>query len=130
MTPGLNTVIRPVNGPGRLDVNLTQWPVTGPIPEARHLQAVATARHKYPRYQLISMVATRFRGWPAARWTFWWQPTFAANPIEVTELLFTAQTWQGPQQYIMWISAPQPRIGWALNIFHVAMRTFKVLPLS
>jgi eukaryotic-like serine/threonine-protein kinase len=130
MSPGLNTVIYPVAGAARLDVNLGQWPVSAPVKEARHLQAVDIAHHRYRQYELISIVATKFRGWPAARWTFWWQPASAVNPTEVTELLFTAQTYAGPQQYIMWISAPLPRVAWALKIFHVATRTFKVLPFS
>ncbi len=128
MSPGLNTLIYPVAGAVRLDINLGQWPVSAPVKEAKHLQAVDIAHHRYRQYQLISIVATRFRGAPAARWTFWWQPASAVNPTEVTELLFTAETYAGPQQYIMWMSAPLPRVSWALEIFHVATRTFKVLP--
>jgi tRNA A-37 threonylcarbamoyl transferase component Bud32 len=130
MTPGLNTVIKPTNGAARLEINMASWPVAGPVKEARRLQAVAKDKHKYPQYQLVSIVGTRFHGWPAARWTFWWQPAAAPNPTEVTELLFTVQTYDGPQQYVMRISAPSPRVAWALTKFHVAMRTFKALPFS
>lgn len=130
MTPGLNTVIKPANGAVRLDINMATWPVTGPVKVARKRQASAKASHKYPGYHLVSIAGTRFHGWPAARWKFWWQPRNALNPVDVTELLFTAQTAQGPQQYVMSISSPSPREGWALTKFHVAMRTFKALPFS
>jgi hypothetical protein len=128
MTPGLNTVIKPTNGAVRLDINMGTWALPGPVKEARRRQAVAKANHKYPQYQLVSIVGTRFRGWPAARWTFTYWPATALNPIDVTELFFTAQTIDGPQQYVMWMSAPSPRATWGLKRFHVAMRTFKPLP--
>lgn len=130
MTSGLNTLIKPANGPVRLNINMATWAVPGPVKEARRQQAMAKANGHYPQYQLVSIVATRFHGWPAARWTFWWQPLNAVNPTEVVELLFTAQTYQGPQQYTMRISAPSPRVASALKRFHVAMRTFKALPFS
>lgn len=130
MTPGLNTVIKPVNGAARLGINMGTWPDAAPVKEAKRRQAVAIAKHKYRLYHLVSIVGTRFHGWPAARWTFTWQPANALHPTDVTELLFTAQTYEGPQQYVMSISAPSPRAAWALSKFHVAMRTFKALPFS
>jgi hypothetical protein len=126
MTPGLNTVIKPVKAPMRLVINMATWVVAGPVREAKKQQAIAKAHD--PGYQLISIVATKFHGWPAARWTYWWQPVTAVNPTEVVELLFTAQTYEGPQQYTMRISAPLPRVASALKRLHVAMRTFKALP--
>jgi|HubBroStandDraft_1064217.scaffolds.fasta_scaffold09260_3 hypothetical protein len=128
MNPGLKTVIRPTAGAARLDLNLAAWALTRPVKEARRLSATAIANGTYPGYELLSIVGTTFRGWPAARWTFWWQPVTAVYPSEETALLFTAQTWEGPQQYIMSISAPQSRVTWAEGILHVAMRTFTPLP--
>jgi hypothetical protein len=128
MTPGLNTVIKPANGPVRLTINMATWAYPGPVREAKRLQAVAEANGNYPGYLLVSIVATRFHGWPAARWTFSWQPLNAINPTNVTKLLFTAQTVDGPQQYVMSISAPSPHASGALDKFHVATRTFKALP--
>lgn len=130
MTAGLNTVIKPAAGAVRLDVNMGSWPIAGPVKEARRRQAAAIANDKYPNYQLGSIVGTRFHGWPAARWTFSWQPVTALHPTDVTELLFTAETSDGPQQYVMSISAPSARATWALSKFRVAMRTFKALPFS
>jgi len=130
MTPALDTVIKPVTSAVRLTINMATWPVAGPVKEARREQAVATAHGRYPSYQLIAIVATRFHGWPAARWTFWWQAATAVNPTEVTALFFTAQTSQGPQQYVMSVSAPLPRESWAQAKFHEAMATFKPLPFQ
>jgi tRNA A-37 threonylcarbamoyl transferase component Bud32 len=130
MAPGLSTIIEPSIGAARLGINMASWPVAAPVKQARRLQAIAKAKHKYRLYQLGSIVGTRFHGWRAARWTFSWQPATALNPTDVTELLFTAQTYEGPQQYVMWISAPSPRAAWALSKFHEAMRTFKALPFS
>lgn len=130
MTPGLNTVIKPANGPVRLDINMGTWPIAGPVKEAKRRQAAAIAKHKYRLYHLVSIVGARFHGWPAARWTFSWQPANALSPTDVTELLFTAQTFDGPQQYVMWVSAPSPKEAGALSRFHVAMRTFKALPYT
>src|SRR5215472_15795330 len=128
MTPGLNTVIKPAMSAVRLDINMGTWALPGPVKEARRRQAVAKANHRYPQYQLVSIVGTQFHGWPAARWTFTYWPATALNPIDVTELFFTAQTLDGPQQYVMWMSAPSPRATSALKRLHVAMRTFKALP--
>ena len=128
MTPGLNTVIKPAKSAVRLDINMGTWALPGPVKEARRRQAVAKANHRYPQYQLVSIVGTQFHGWPAARWTFTYWPATALNPIDVTELFFTAQTLDGPQQYVMWMSAPSPRATSALKRLHVAMRTFKALP--
>jgi len=128
MTPGLNTVIKPAKGGVRLNINMATWAYPGPVRQAKRLQAAAKASGNYPQYLLGSIVATRLHGWPAARWTFSWQPLNAINPTDVTKWLFTAQTVDGPQQYVMSISAPSPRETWALNKFHVAMRTFKALP--
>ena len=109
-------------------INLGTWALTVPVQQARHLQGVAIKNHQYPGYHVLSIVATKFRGWPAARWTFWWQSASAVNPTEVSELLFTAETIDGPQQFIMSISAPLPHITSALKIFHVATNTLKILP--
>jgi serine/threonine protein kinase len=129
MTPGLNTVIKPTTGAVKLDINMASWQLT-PVKEAKRAQAVAKTAHKYRQYQLVSIVSTRFHGWAAARWTFWWQPAHALYPTDVTVLFFTAQTYEGPQQYVMSISSPSSRSGWALTKFHVAMSTFKALPFS
>jgi hypothetical protein len=102
--------------------------VPGPVKEARRLQAAAIAHNKYPNYQQASIVGTTFRTWPAARWTFLWQSATAANPTKVIALLFTVQTWEGPQQFVLTISAPQPRVAWEESIFSVVKRTFKPLP--
>lgn len=130
MTPGLNTIIKPVGGAMRLDISMATWEFPGPVREAKRLQAVGRASGKYPGYQLVSIVGTRFRGWPAARWTFTWQSATAVNPTDVTKLLFTAQTVDGPQQYVISMSAPSPRAASALTRFHVATRTFRALPYS
>jgi hypothetical protein len=129
VTPGPNTVIKPTSGPGKLGVNMSTWVVKAPVRQARRLQAKARATGKYRRYHLVSPISgTKFDGWPAARWTFWWQPTAGGNIIDVTMLLFTVQTWQGPQQYILSISAPNPQESSALTIFQTAKNTFKPLP--
>jgi len=128
VTPGLNTIIKPTSGPGKLDVNMSSWPVKGPVRWARRLQAKAKAAGKYRQYHLIAIAGTKFHGWPAARWTFWWQPKATSDVIDVTMLLFTAQTWEGPQQYNLSISAPDPRSSQAQAIFQVAKQTFKPLP--
>jgi serine/threonine protein kinase len=130
MTPGLNTAIKPTTGAVKLDINMASWPIAAPVKAAKRMQAVAKTQHRYRQYQLVSIVGTRFHGWPAARWTFWWQPAHALYPTDVTELFFTAQTYEGPQQYVMSISAPSSRSGWALSKFRVAMSTFKALPFS
>jgi hypothetical protein len=128
ITPGLSTVLQPTSGAARLGINMSTWTYIGPVRQAKQLQASAQAHHKYRLYHLTSIVGTRFHGWPAARWTFSWQPANALYPTDVTELLFTAQTYDGPQQYVMWISAPSQRESWALAKFQVAMGTFKALP--
>ncbi|HWF79202.1 MAG TPA: protein kinase [Streptosporangiaceae bacterium] len=128
MTPGLNTVIKAPKNGVQLDINMATWAVAGPVKEAKRLQAAAKANNKYPNYQLGSITATRFRGRAAARWTFSWQSVTALHPTDVTKLLFTVQTYEGPQQYIMSISAPSPHAASALSKFQVATRTFKALP--
>lgn len=130
MTAGLNTVIKPASGAARLSINMGTWPIAAPVKEAKRRQAAAISKHKYRLYHLVSIVGIKFHGWPAARWTFSWEPLNALHPTDVTELLFTAETYEGPQQYVMSISAPSPRAAWALSKFHVAMRTFKALPFS
>jgi hypothetical protein len=127
LNPGEKSVIKPVTGPTKLSVNMVPWSV-GPVREARRLQAVAKAAGQYPGYALLSIASTRFDGWAAARWTFRWQPAGAASPTDVTELLFRAQTSNGPQEYILSVSAPAPRITWAAKVLRVAMRSFGPLP--
>jgi hypothetical protein len=127
MTPGLLTRFQPPTGVARLRVTMAAWAVHGPVREARHLQAVAIATHLYPRYHLLSILATTFRGRPAATWSFWWRPAPGAPAIDVVDLMYTALTPAGPQPYILSISAPAPRARWASHIFGVAMRTFRPL---
>jgi hypothetical protein len=128
LTPGTDSVIKPATGPGKLTVAMVNWAVPGPVREAKRLQAAA--RDKYPSYQVLSITGMLYRTWPAARWRFEWQSASAANPSVVTEILFTVQTWEGPQQYILAVSAPEPRVSWAEGILAVAKRTFKALPQS
>ncbi len=128
VTPALNTIIKPSSGPGKLDVNMASWAVTGPVKQARRQQANAIATGRYPHYRLIAITGTKFRSWPAARWTFSWLAPNASHRTGVTELLFTVQTFEGPQQYVLSISAPAPKAAWAGGIFGVAKQTFRALP--
>jgi eukaryotic-like serine/threonine-protein kinase len=126
--PGLVTTFKPLLGPGRLVVSMTPFAVQGPVREARHLQTQALVRHLWPRYHLVSILAVTFRSRPAAIWTFWWRSRPGVAATDVVKLLYTARTKVGPQSYILTISAPAPRAGWASHIFRVAMRTFRPLP--
>jgi hypothetical protein len=128
MNPGLSTVIKPASGAGKLSVNLGTWAVANPVKEARRLQVAA--RRRYPDYHQLSIVATSYRGSRAARWTFWWEAASAVHPTEVIELLFTIQTWEGPQQYVLGASAPEPKINLAETVLAVAKQTFKAIPAS
>jgi len=126
--PGLVTVFRPPLGSARMDVDLNPFAVQGPVREAKYKQAVAIATHRYHDYHLVSILATTFHGHPAATWTFWWRARTSTVATDVTEVIFTAQTSAGPQPYVLSMSAPATRAGWASTIFRVAMRTFKPLP--
>ncbi|HET9896961.1 MAG TPA: protein kinase [Streptosporangiaceae bacterium] len=128
MTPALKTIIKPQSGPGRLTVNMSGWAVTGPVKQAKRLQANAIAAGTYPRYHRVALTGTKFHGWPAARWTFTWLAPKATHRTDVTELFFTVQTYAGPQQYVLSISAPAPKSSWADSIFTVAKQTFRALP--
>ncbi len=128
MTPAVNTIIKAPSGPGKLDVNLATWPVAGAAKEARRLQASAIATGRYPNYHHISIAAGKFHGWPAARWRFWWRSASAQHRMVVSAVLFTVQTWEGPQQYMLSIQAPAPKTSWANGIFTVASQTFRKLP--
>ncbi len=66
-------------------------------------------------------------GGPAATWTFWWEPASGAR-IDVTKLIFTAQTSAGPQPYVLSMSAPAPQAAAAAKVFTVAKGTFRPLP--
>ena len=127
MKPAVNTVIKPISGAAKLGVNLASWNIS-PVKKARRLQAAALATGRYPGYERLGIIATKFDGWPAARWTFQWQPPKAAKPTDVTALLFRAQTVDGPQEYILLMSAPQNRVKWARGVLHVAMNSFQPLP--
>jgi len=126
MTPGLLTSFKPPTGAARLRVSLAAWAVPGPIREARHLQSAAILTH--PGYHLVSMLAVTFHGRPAATWSFRWRPLLSAVAINVVDMIFTARTSAGSQQYIVSISAPAPRATWAGHIFRVALRTFRPTP--
>jgi hypothetical protein len=128
MIPGLVTTIRPVVGAAHMKINLSPFAVQGPVREARRLQAMAVATHRYPHYHLTTILATGFHGRPAAIWQFWWRPYSSLVAVDVTEVIFTAKTPAGPQPYVLLMSAPATRAGWASAIFRVAMRTFTPLP--
>jgi hypothetical protein len=128
MSAGLYTTIKPTSGAGKLAVDLSQWAVPGAVKEARKLQAAAIANGNYPHYRLISLNGARFHGWPAARWIFRWRPPGSVHPAQVTDLLFTVQTYEGPQEYILTVSAPLPKASLADDIFTVAKQTFRALP--
>jgi len=128
MTPGLVTTIRPVLGGARLRINLNPWAMPGPVGEARRLQAAAIATGRYPHYHLASILAITFHGHPAATWVFWWRPPASLVRINVAEVIFHAGALAGHQPYVLSMSAPATRAGWASGIFRVALRTFKPLP--
>jgi hypothetical protein len=111
-----------------MNVNMAQFAVQGPFREAHHLQAVAIAQHTYRDYHLVSIVAITFRGRPAATWSFWWKPSVLAKPIDVTKLIYTANTSAGPQPYVLSMAAPAPSASYASHVMHVGMRTFVPLP--
>jgi len=124
--PGLQTYIRPVLGAARLGVDMAAFAVQAPVKEAQRLQASAIAHRRFRRYHLISILAQRFHGWPAASWTFWWKPLDRPR-IDVTEVIFTAGTSAGPQPYILSMSAPATHAASASHVFRIAMRTFTPL---
>ena len=127
LAPGLQTVLKPQAGKARLIVNMAPFAVPGPVREARRLQAAAIAHKRYRDYHLVSITKRTFHGWQAAAWTFWWKPANAAR-IDVTKLIFTAQTSAGPQPYVLSMSAPAPHAAAAAKVFTVAKRTFRPLP--
>ena len=127
LAPGLQTVLKPQAGKARLIVNMAPFAVPGPVREARRLQAAAIAHKRYRDYHLVSITKRTFHGWQAATWTFWWKPANAAR-IDVTKLIFTAQTSAGPQPYVLSMSAPAPHAAAAAKVFTVAKRTFRPLP--
>ena len=96
--------------------------------EARRLQAAAIATGRYPHYHLASILAITFHGHPAATWVFWWRPPASLVRINVAEVIFHAGALAGHQPYVLSMSAPATRAGWASGIFRVALRTFKPLP--
>jgi hypothetical protein len=128
MNRGLVTTIRPLSGSARLRISLTPFAVPGPVREARHLQAEAIAAHRYPHYHLLSILAFTFHGHPAATWQFWWRPNASLVRINVAKVIFRAGSAAGHQPYVLSMSAPATRAGWASSIFRVAMRTFTPLP--
>jgi tRNA A-37 threonylcarbamoyl transferase component Bud32 len=127
LTPGLHSVIKPLLGNSKLMVDMASFAVAGPVREARRLQSAAVAHHRFRNYHLVSISRRTFHGWPAATWTFWWKPASGAR-IDVTKIVFTAQTAAGPQPYVLSMSAPAPHVGAADKVFTVAKRTFKPLP--
>jgi hypothetical protein len=127
MTPGLQTAIDPQLGSALLGVDMAPFAVQAPFQQARHLQASAIAHRRYRRYHLVSILAIRFHGWPAASWTFWWKP-LTSSRIDVTEIIFTAQTSAGTQPYIVSMSAPATHATSASHVLRIAMRTFTPLP--
>jgi eukaryotic-like serine/threonine-protein kinase len=127
LSPGLQTVIKPQAGKARLIVDMAPFAAPGPVREARRLQAAAIAHKRYRYYHLVSITKRTFHGWPAATWTFWWKPANAAR-IDVTKLLFTAQTSAGPQPYVLSMSAPAPHAAAAAKVFTIAKQTFRTLP--
>jgi eukaryotic-like serine/threonine-protein kinase len=126
ITPGIQTYLRPTFGGGRLEVNMAAFAAAGPVKEARYLQASAIAHHRYRRYHLVSILAQRFHGWPAASWTFWWKPLNRPRR-DVAEIIFTAQTTAGPQPYILSMAAPAAQAAAASHVMRIAMRTFSPL---
>jgi len=106
---------------------MAPFAVQGPLKEAKYLQASAIAQHRYRRYHLVSILAQRFDGWPAASWTFWWKPLIRPR-IDVTAIIFTAQTSAGPQPYVLSMSAPDAQAAYASHVLRIAVRTFTPLP--
>jgi hypothetical protein len=129
LTPGLHSVIKAPTQRSKVMVDMAPLAVARPVRAARRLQAAAIAHNRYRDYHLLSISSRTFHGWPAATWTFWWKPADAAR-IDVTKIIFTAQTSAGPQPYVLSMSAPAPHIASAMNVFAVAMRTFRPLPGS
>jgi hypothetical protein len=127
LAAGVQSIITPLLGSARLGVDMTPFTAQLPVKEAKHLQAAAIAHHRYRRYHLISILPTRFHGWPAASWTFWWKPLTRPR-VDVTEIIFTAGTSAGPQPYILSMSAPDAHAASAGHVLRVAMRTFTPLP--
>jgi len=123
MAAGLQTYLQPPLGAGRLEVNMAAFAAAGPLKEAKYLQAKAIARHRYRRYHLVSLLAQRFHGWPAAWWTFSWKPLDRPRR-DVAAIIFIAQTTAGAQPYILSISAPAVHEAYASHVMRIAMRTF------
>lgn len=55
-------------------------------------------------------------------------PPAQAAQLDVTEIIFTAQTSAGPQSYVLGIAAPAAHATYASHVMRVAMRTFAPLP--
>ena len=127
MTPGLQTYISPALGSARLGIDMAPFAAQAPVREARRLQASAIAHHRYRSYHLVSIVRITFHGWPAASWTFWWKPLISPR-VDVTEIIFTAQTSAGPQPYILSMAGPAAHASALSHVLRVAMRTFTPLP--
>jgi hypothetical protein len=127
LTPGLHSVIKPVVGATKLIVDMAPFAVTGPVHEAKRLQAAAIAHDRYPNYHLLSITSGTFHGWSAATWTFTWRPVNGSR-IHVTKIIFTAQTPAGPQPYVLTMSVHVAHMAAAAKVFTVAMRTFRRLP--
>lgn len=106
---------------------MAPFAVPAPVREARRLQASAIAHHRYRGYHLVSIVGITFHGWPAASWTFWWKPLTSPR-IDVTEIIFTAQTSAGRQPYILSMAAPAAHAASASHVLRIALRTFTPLP--
>jgi len=123
MAAGLQTYIQPPLRAGRLEVNMAAFAAAGPFKEAKFLQAKAIGHHRYRRYHLVSLLAQRFHGWPAAWWTFWWKPLDRPRR-DVAAIIFTAHTKAGPQPYILSMAAPAGRAAYASHVMRIAMRTF------
>ena len=127
ITPGLQTDISPALGHARLGIDMAPFAVPAPVREARRLQASAIAHHRYRGYHLVSIMGITFHGWPAASWTFWWKPLTSPR-IDVTEIIFTAQTSAGRQPYILSMAAPAAHAASASHVLRIALRTFTPLP--
>ncbi|MGN6791689.1 MAG: protein kinase domain-containing protein [Streptosporangiaceae bacterium] len=127
LTPGLHSVIKAPAGNSRLMVDMAPFAVARPVRAARRLQAAAIAHKRYRDYHPLSISPRTFHGWSAAAWTFWWKPANAAR-IDVTKIIFTAQTSAGSQPYVLSMSAPASHIAAANKVFAVAMNTFRPLP--
>lgn len=125
---GVTSTIRPLTGSMHMTVDMAPLAVQAPFKDAHHLQSVAITNHTYRDYHLISILAMTFHGRPAATWTFWWKPSVTSKVIDVTKLIYTANTSAGPQPYILSMASPAPNASVANHIFHVAMRTFEPQP--